>query len=50
MGIHFDSLEAAKTHLAGLDWSRIPKRIRVRIEKYADGSCLLLIHDPRGVA
>ena len=49
MGFHFDTVADAKRHLAAIKANSVPARIQFRIETYADGTCLLLIHDPRGV-
>lgn len=43
MGIHFDTYEACMAHIRRIDPSTVDSRIKFRIEKYADGTCLLLI-------
>lgn len=54
MGFHFDTVAAAEAHIASVDLTKVSRglaaRIQFKIEKYADGSCLLLIHDPKGAA
>lgn len=54
MGFHFDTVAAAQAHIDAIDFTKVSRslaaRIQFKIKKYADGTCLLLIHDPRGMA
>lgn len=54
MGFHFNSVAEAEAHITTINLTKMSRglaaRIQFKIEAYKDGTCLLLVHDPRGVA
>lgn len=43
MGFHFDSFEECMAHLKRIDPNFVDERVRFRIDRYKDGTCLLLV-------
>ncbi len=43
MGFHFDTFAECLAHLHKIDANTVDPRIQFRVERYADGTCLLLI-------
>ncbi len=43
MGFHFDSFEECMAHLKRIDPNLVDEGVRFRVERYNDGTCLLVI-------
>lgn len=43
MGFHFETFQECMDHLKRIDPNFVDERIQIRIERYKDGTCLLLI-------
>lgn len=43
MGFHFDTFADCMVHLHRIDPNLVDERVRFRIDRYKDGTCLLVI-------